>query len=120
MEIEFEKIDHIHIYVTDRSQAEIWYQNILGMQRVKEYEFWAVDGGPLTISNGGVHLALFTGSKSNTSAVAMKVTRQGFDQMRQHLNNQNVDFHFEDHDLAHSLYLTDPDGNEYEVTTYDV
>ncbi len=120
MDITFDKVDHIHIYVTDREKSEKWYADVLGMQRIKAYEFWAEDGGPLTIANGDVHLALFVGSEANNNAVAIDVNKSDFVKMQAHLKQQNVAFEFQDHDLSHSIYFTDPDGNEYEITTYEI
>jgi catechol 2,3-dioxygenase-like lactoylglutathione lyase family enzyme len=58
-------IDHVHVYVHDREQAGVWYQEMLGFQVSKAFEFWAEDAnGPLTIedASGTIHLALFTRS----------------------------------------------------------
>jgi len=38
----------------------------------------------------------------------------------EHLRERGVDFRFEDHGSAHSLYLSDPDGNVIELTTYEL
>jgi catechol 2,3-dioxygenase-like lactoylglutathione lyase family enzyme len=56
----FDRIDHIHLYATNRNQAEQWYADVMGFKRVPELEAWA-EGGPLTLSNssGTVHIALF-------------------------------------------------------------
>ena len=57
----FKRVDHIHVFVADRAVAEDWYTSVLGFARVKELEFWAPEGGPLTLSDGSgtVHVALF-------------------------------------------------------------
>ena len=56
-----DRIDHIHVYVTDREVSEEWYAEVLGLSRVPELASSASDGGPLTVANeaGTVHLALF-------------------------------------------------------------
>jgi len=56
-----ERVDHVHVFVSDRMASEQWYAKVMGLRRVKELEFWAADGGPLTIANpsGTIHLALF-------------------------------------------------------------
>ena len=41
-------IDHIHVYVPDRPQAEEWYREVLGFERVAALEDWSAGGGPLT------------------------------------------------------------------------
>jgi catechol-2,3-dioxygenase len=35
----FERIDHIHIFVSDRAASERWYREVLGFRRVPELEF---------------------------------------------------------------------------------
>ena len=56
-----ERVDHIHVFVNDRTIAEQWYADVMGFHRVTGLEFWATDGGPLTIgdASGSIHLALF-------------------------------------------------------------
>ena len=53
--------DHVHIFVADRKASEAWYRDVLGFERIAELEFWAADGGPLTLkdSSDSIHLALF-------------------------------------------------------------
>jgi catechol-2,3-dioxygenase len=36
------------------------------------------------------------------------------------LQSRGVPFQFSDHEIAHSIYFTDPDGFLLEITTYDV
>ena len=56
-----ERVDHIHVFVSDRGAAESWYADVMGLKRINELEFWAADRGPLTIGDrsGAIHLALF-------------------------------------------------------------
>jgi catechol 2,3-dioxygenase-like lactoylglutathione lyase family enzyme len=57
-------IDHVEMFVPDRYEAAKWYDAILGLHILSDYEEWARDpGGPLMISsdNGNTKLALFTG-----------------------------------------------------------
>lgn len=120
---EFEAIDHVHIYVQDRQTAERWYQQILGFERSRELEFWAAEGGPLTIQNasGSVHLALFDRShETNISTVALKVTAQQYGRWLSHLQRElDGEVTIEDHTVSLSIYFKDPDGNPFEVTTYE-
>ena len=58
------QIDHVELFVPDRREAADWYQRILGLEVVPEYQEWAaVPGGPLMISSddGNTKLALFEG-----------------------------------------------------------
>jgi catechol 2,3-dioxygenase-like lactoylglutathione lyase family enzyme len=52
--------------------------------------------------------------------IAFRVDRAAFDQARSELAAHGVVTTFEDHAAAHSLYFTDPDGHQLEITTYDV
>ena len=116
-------IDHVHVYVADRSETEAWYKRVLGFIRSKEYEFWAVDGGPLTVQNteGTVHIALFERSPTKTrSTIALGVGATEYMEWKRHLVQELAEPPAsEDHELSLSLYFTDPDGNPYEITTYE-
>jgi len=121
---ELQAFDHIHIYVADRAAAEQWYRDVLGLHRSLELEFWAEDGGPLTIQNasGSIHLALFERpAQSCRSVVALRVGARQYKEWKAHLQvllpGQVSE---EDHAASWSLYFTDPDANPYEITTYEV
>jgi catechol-2,3-dioxygenase len=118
-----ERIDHIHVHVADREVAEHWYAGVLGLSRVPELERWAAGGGPLTIANeaGTIHLALFERKpQPSRSTVAFGVTAAEFVAWRTHLVGALVEPPtVEDHELSWSLYFCDPDGNPYEITTYE-
>ena len=118
-----DRIDHIHVYVADRDIAEEWYGDVLGLSRVPELESWAADDGPLTVANaaGTIHLALFERKpQPSRSTVAFGVTAAAFVAWRQHLGAAlEVPPKLEDHQLSWSLYFADPDGNPYEITTFE-
>ncbi|NER79434.1 MAG: VOC family protein [Leptolyngbya sp. SIO1D8] len=118
-----QKIDHIHVFVSDRTAAEPWYQEVFGLTRDPELEFWAVDGGPLALANpeGTIHLALFEGSAQPCrSTIAFAVTATDFVAWQTHLSRVfDNSIAPEDHGVAWSLYFSDPDGNPYEITSYD-
>jgi catechol-2,3-dioxygenase len=115
-------IDHIHVYVSERTAAESWYRDILGFERVEALMEWAVPGGPLTMEKPGtdIHLALFEREANpNTSAIAFGASGEEFLEWKSHLEDQGLELRIADHDLAWSLYFTDPYGNMHEITTYD-
>jgi len=121
---ELQAFDHVHVYVTDRAKAESWYNKVLGLHRTKEFEFWATDGGPLTIQNesGSIHIALFERpSQPCRSTVALRVSADEYPSWKVHLEQQlHGQVSEEDHVASMSLYFKDPDGNPYEITTYEV
>lgn len=118
-----DNIDHVHIYVTDRGAAERWYKEVLGFERIPAYEFWAADGGPLTLTNpsGSIHIALFERlAEARHATIAFGVTAQAFLDWRAHLSSVLKEaVELEDHQLSWSMYFSDPDGNPYEITTYE-
>ncbi|MDQ4077932.1 MAG: VOC family protein [Chloroflexota bacterium] len=131
-----QQVDHIELYVPDQYEAAKWYKEILGLEIMKDYEFWANEGGPLMISSddGNTKLALFKGQPpgfmvpTGFKRVAFRVDGDGFFQFLNRLARHPVfgdtgerenKLEVVDHDRAYSLYFSDPFGNRYEVTTYD-
>jgi len=124
MNLELQAFDHVHVYVSDRAKAEEWYRDVLHLHRSKELEFWSSDGGPLTIQNssGSIHIALFERpAQPCRSVVAIRVSAAGYASWKAHLD-QFLPGHVseQDHEASLSLYFHDPDGNPYELTTYEV
>ena len=119
----FQRIDHIHVYVADRSASEAWYASVLGFARVPELELWAPDGGPLTLvdESGSVHLALFErAAEKCRSVIAFGVSAREFLAWQSHLTGAlGHPIELEDHQVSWSLYFADPDGNPYEITSYE-
>jgi catechol 2,3-dioxygenase-like lactoylglutathione lyase family enzyme len=118
-------VDHVHVMVRDRAAAVAWYRDVLGFAVVPELAVWQADGGPLTLADAGghVHLALFEHAPApqHKSVVALGTDAAGFVRWLEHLTRALGHAPaLEDHDLALSLYFRDPDGNPYEITTYDV
>jgi catechol-2,3-dioxygenase len=116
-----DRVDHIHVFVTDRAKSERWYAQVMGLARVPELARWAADGGPLTLSDasGKVHLALFERSAQPCrSTIALGVSASEFMAWRKHLSAALAKpIKAEDHEVSWSLYFSDPDGNPYEITT---
>jgi catechol-2,3-dioxygenase len=123
MHPEIEAFDHIHVFVADWAAAEQWYRRVLGFTRSAELEFWAPNGGPLTLQNasGTVHLALFQRPREkNRATIALRASAEQFGQWLRHLRGElKGDITLEDHDVSLSLYFRDPDGNPYEITSYE-
>jgi len=113
-------IDHVHVYVASWSDAEEWYQTVLGFKRVDALMFWAVDNGPLTLENpeGNIHLALFErDSHPDTSAIAFGASGEEFLAWKAHLESHGLELRVTDHSLSYSMYFSDPWGNLHEITT---
>lgn len=118
-----ERIDHIHVFVADRAASEKWYSGVLGLSRIGEMAFWSGNGGPLTIGNPSqtIHLALFERPvETCRSTIAFGATAREFLAWRAHLARVlGHPVEAVDHQIAWSLYFADPDGNPFEITSYE-
>ena len=130
-----DRVDHIELHVPNRYEAAQLYEQIFGFKIRKEMEFWAEDpDGPLMISSegGGPKLALFEGApigkESGFRRVAFGVSGADFLEFVDHFKSlvrskttarlcslSDV----VDHEAAFSIYLVDPYGYRFEVTTYE-
>jgi NAD(P)-dependent dehydrogenase (short-subunit alcohol dehydrogenase family)/catechol 2,3-dioxygenase-like lactoylglutathione lyase family enzyme len=115
-------VDHVHVHVRDRASAERWYADVLGLRRVDSLGGWAADGGPLTLADAAdrVHLALFERPpQPNRATIALGVDAGAFIAWRAHLARRlGAAPEAVDHELSWSIYFSDPDGNPYEITSY--
>ena len=119
-------LDHVALTVSDPKRSADWYRKILGL----EFQFeGAWPEGPIAVGTGTCWIALFgierpPGKPSpdhDTIALrhfAFRVSAHDFQEARRWFSDQGVAFHFEDHGIAQSVYLRDPDGHEVELTTY--
>ena len=115
-------IDHVHVYTSNRADAETWYARVLGLVKIPEFEHWATKVGPLFLTNPQrtISLALFERPHQPTrSTIAFRVSGQDFLEWRARLRETLGKIEDVDHDGSWSLYFSDPDGNPFEITSYD-
>jgi catechol 2,3-dioxygenase-like lactoylglutathione lyase family enzyme len=132
-----DQVDHVEVFVRDRYEAAAWYERVLGLTVVPQFESWAEHPrGPLMISSdsGSTKLALFTGDPqagrptAGWHLVAFRVDADGFATFLDRIdglglvdhNGRNVTRDLVvDHGQAYSIYFNDPYGHRLEITTYD-
>ena len=127
-------LDHVELFVPDRTHAADWYARVLGCRPVPGTEAWATHPqGPLMISpdEGRTKLALFAGEAQGSRPTA------GFHRVAFRLDGAEWlafvarlpelsltegggEARIVDHTGAWSVYFTDPFGHRLEVTTYEV
>lgn len=121
-------IDHVALTVPDHAEAAAWYDDVLGLEPLPEFDSWATGGGPLVVSSddGATSLALFSGDPDEPELrhVAFEVDGEGFETFLDRAADRDdltVDGSGDvvDHDLSWSVYFDDPWGHRFEVTTYD-
>jgi catechol 2,3-dioxygenase-like lactoylglutathione lyase family enzyme len=125
-------LDHVELFVPDRTEAAQWYSRVFGCRAVAGTERWAADpGGPLMLSadGGQTKLAFFEGKpqRNQTTAgfhrVAFRVTGSEWLAFVARLPDLGVATDeavpIFDHGTAWSVYFADPYGHRLEVTTYD-
>ena len=121
--METEGIDHVAIAVRDVERSIQWYIDLLGFKRLHEGTW---DGVPAFIGKGHTALAIFPTrhpGPAHTSEIlhlAFRADRKNFLAAQKELKLRGIEFDFEDHEIAHSIYFRDPDGYKLEITTYEL
>lgn len=94
-----------------------------------EHVFVGHGGGePVILKLGTTFLTLFREKTKEKPAangrawhLALRAaTYADFEAAQEDLKAKGVSFQFQDHEISHSIYFSDPDGFLLEVTTYDV
>jgi catechol-2,3-dioxygenase len=124
MAIALDGIDHVALLVRDLERSQVWYEQVLGLGRC--YPEWDV---PVMMGVGGTAVALFSTAPdappvspgaATMSHLAFRASRDEYERAKGHLSGLGVDWTFEDHDISHSIYFSDPDGHRLEITTYEI
>jgi catechol 2,3-dioxygenase-like lactoylglutathione lyase family enzyme len=123
-----EGIDHVALAVRDVEHSIRWYGDVLGLERRYD-DVWG--DVPAFIGAGNTALALFpvrdgeAKPRPGRDTIAMlhlafRVDAAGFERAKEELTRRGIAWHFQDHEVSHSIYFEDPDGHQLEITTYDL
>ena len=118
-------LDHVAIAVADVDRSQRFYADVLGFERAHaEWEVpvvMAASGTGVAIFEKGLHGGEDAGTpETRILHIAFRVDREGLERAREELDERGLSPRFSDHGISHSLYFSDPDGHELELTTYDV
>ena len=117
-------LDHVALTASDLDRAAKWYVEVLGFERMHAGVWGDV---PTFVGIGGTGIALFPKRRGDggdiddcIGHVAFRATGAEFLTAQGELKARNIPFDFEDHEISHSIYFRDPDGNRLEITTYEL
>ncbi len=120
-----EQLDHVALRCASLETTRKWYVDTLGFEHV----FPDHGGGvPVILRLGSTFITLFPWKQNEQPApngqawhLALRAaTYADFKSAQTELQNRGVPFQFRDHEIAHSIYFSDPDGFVLEITTYDL
>jgi catechol 2,3-dioxygenase-like lactoylglutathione lyase family enzyme len=146
--MELEGIDHVAMSVHDVEAAANWYIDVLGFER--RYEgMWNgipvfIGKGTTSIALFPVRsndesirqrtdspwrtsLAAVASAKAASARggvrvlhLAFRADRKNFLSAQEELKQRGIRFEFQDHEISHSIYFSNPDGHKLEITTYEL
>jgi catechol 2,3-dioxygenase-like lactoylglutathione lyase family enzyme len=112
-------LDHVALGVADQGASEAFYRDVIGLERAHEAA-WGDTPVAMMAEHGGMALFKEASRGNGFRHLAFRVDRENFELAREDLREAGIDFEYQDHDVSHSIYFVDPDGNRLELTTYDV
>jgi catechol 2,3-dioxygenase-like lactoylglutathione lyase family enzyme len=121
-------IDHVALAVRDVEASVRWYCDVLGLER-RHQEVWG--SHPAIVGIGTTSLALFPVAGPSPQPppgrdvlamrhLAFRASRPEFDAARAALASRGITLEQQDHQISQSIYFSDPDGHEIEITTYEI
>ena len=123
-----EGIDHVALGVRDMERSAKWYIEVLGFERLYE-DVW--NRVPIFIGKKNTGIALFPADSDarlpssrhrdiRMLHLAFRANRENFVAAQRELEKHGIKFEFQDHEISHSIYFSDPDGHILEITTYEL
>jgi catechol 2,3-dioxygenase-like lactoylglutathione lyase family enzyme len=122
-----QRLDHVSLNVSDRARSIAWYRDVLGLEPRNEPR---EDDWPVFMGAFGACIGLFQAQSGHAAEripesvgfrhLAFTVGKRDLESAQAHFADTGVEFRYEDHGNASSVYVRDPDGHTIELTTYDV
>jgi catechol 2,3-dioxygenase-like lactoylglutathione lyase family enzyme len=123
-----ECLDHVALLVKDLERSVEWYTRVLGLTR-HYAEAWDI---PVVLYAGTTGVALFPAASKEQQLApeprraitmqhfAFRVSRADFEEAQREFQHHEIKYELQDHGVARSIYIYDPDGYEVELTTYEI
>ena len=120
--MELQRLDHVSLNVVDRARSIAWYRDVLGLPQLNQP---TEDDEPVFLGQPGLQFGLFQAQiqsparepeSSGLRHIALVVG--DLDAAQERLGSHGVEFRYENHGNALSVYFRDPDGHVLELTTY--
>jgi catechol 2,3-dioxygenase-like lactoylglutathione lyase family enzyme len=100
-----EQLDHIALTVQDLERSISWYQTVLYMEQRYQYRDTTGRGTPVVLCSGSACVALFPSPTGQLITplqghIALRLTRENFDQAQSHLRQKGITFKFVEYTAA--------------------
>lgn len=120
-----EQIDHVALRCVSPEATKTWYVKTLGFEHVFPNQWGGI---PIFLRLGSTSIALFPSRGQDqqvrpfpVSHLALRAaTYADFERAQDELRIRGISFEFQNHQISHSIYFSDPDGFQLEITTYDL
>ena len=120
--VRLQRLDHVSLNVTDRTRSVAWYQDVLGLPQLNQP---TEDDEPVFLGQPGLQFGLFQAQRKSPAREPessglrhVAIVVDDLDAAQERLRSHGVEFRYEDHGNALSVYFNDPDGHVLEITTY--
>ena len=120
--MELQRLDHVSLNVVDRARSIAWYRDVLGLPQLNQP---TEDDEPVFLGQPGLQFGLFQAqiqspAREPESSGLRHIARVvgDLDAAQERLRSHGVEFRYENHGNALSVYFRDPDGHVLELTTY--
>ena len=110
------RMDHVALRVNDPDATARWYEQTLGLTS-RFVGVWG-PGAPLMLGAGDCCVALVAGEPPGFAHLAFEVAPEDLDEIQQPLVGAGTPIRHANHGINHSIYFTDPNGIEIELTAY--